>query len=251
MPKLHQIVAVREGKKSRTMRAITEVNKRLQKPALFEGINRVYTPTAVADGETPETLPTEHKPVQFKVTDLFAEVRSALTELYDITLTQDVANSNATATVTIDGQPVLNNVPITTLIFLEKQLEDLRTIVSSAPTRDPGENWSHDETTDTYQSDEVVSNRTKKVPKVLVKYDATDKHPAQTERYDVDEKVGEWHARKYSGALSLTEKKETLARINKLQDAVKQARSAANEAEVEQQQIGNDVFNFVFGNNAE
>ena len=248
MPKLHQIVAVREGKKSRTMRTVTDVNKRLQKAALFDGIHRTYTPTAVADGEQPETLPAEHKPVQLKVRDLFAEAQAAWTELYDITLTQDTANAGATATVHVDGQPVLNNIPITFLIFLEKQLEDVRALVNSAPTRDPGENWSSDETTDTFRSEEVVSNRTKKVPKVLVKYEATDHHPAQTERYDVDEKVGEWHTRKFSGALSLTEKKEALSRISKLQDAVKQARSTANDTDVEQKKVGKTVFDFVFGN---
>lgn len=248
MPKLHQIIAVRQGKVTRTGRTVGDINKRLQKPALFSGISRNYHHTYEAEGEQPDTLPPENNSVQFHADKLLKEACAAWTELFDVTATQDYANTQAKATVKIEGHPVLDNVPVTFLIFLEKQLDDIHTLVSNAPVRDPGENWQKDDTTDLFASAEFVTNRMKKVPKTHVKYNATEHHPAQTEMYHEDVKIGEWHSKKFSGALSQTQKNTLLGRIRQLQDAVKFARSEANEIEVEQEKVGGKIFDFIFGN---
>lgn len=245
--KLHQIIAVRSGKTTRLGRLITETNKRLQKPALFNGLTRNYHPTQEAEGEQPETLPPEHNPVQFRADELLKDVQKAWTELLDLTATQDTANTQAKATVQINGTPILDNVPVTFLIFLEKQLEDIYTVISNVPVRDPGETWSKDDTTDLFASEEFFTNRMKKVPKTHVKYPATEHQEAQTEMYYEDVKVGEWHAKKFSGAMSQKEKNTLLDRTRQLQDAVKVARAEANEIEIEQQKVGTQVFGFIFG----
>lgn len=244
--KLHQVIAVRKLKTARVGRTVTEINKRLQKPQLFEGVHRTYHHTYEAEGEQVETLPPEHKPVQYHAKDLLNEAYEAWTELLDVTATQDYANTKATATVEVDGKPILNNVPVTHLIFLEKQLEDIHTLLSNVPVRDPGEKWAKDETTDLFATEEFVTNRMRKVPKTHVKYPATEHHPAQTELYHEDIKVGEWHTRRFSGALSQTEKNVILKRVRQLQDAVKMARSKANEIEVENVKIGEQIFGFIF-----
>lgn len=244
--KLHQIIAVRQGKMTRLGRMITDLNKRFQKSALFNGLARNYHPTYEAEGEQPETLPPENNPVQFRAADLLDQVQKSWTELLDVTATQDYANTLAKATVKIGGEPILDNVPVTFLIFLEKQLDDIHTLVSNVPVRDPGENWTKDDTTDLFASDEFVTNRMKKVPKTHVKYHATEHHPAQTEMYHEDVKIGEWHAKKFSSALSQTEKNTMLDRIRQLQDAVKIARAEANEIEVEQEKVGKRIFDFIF-----
>lgn len=91
MAKLNQIIAVVNGKKTRAQKAITEVYKKVQKPALFEGISRTYQPS----DEEGETQPPEKKNVQFKAKDALQEAREALVDMFDADATQDWANREA------------------------------------------------------------------------------------------------------------------------------------------------------------
>lgn len=243
MAKLNQIVAVVNGKKTRSQRALTDIYKQLQKPTLFDGISRSYQPL----DEEGETQPPEKKNVQYKAKQAIAEARTALLELLDATATQDYSNCEARADVVVDGQTVLSQVPVTHLLFLEKQMTDLHTFVSQIPTLDPAETWRWDENADCFANDPAVSNRTKKVPRSHILYEATEKHPAQVEMYHEDIKVGEWRTIKFSSALPAQERNEIIGRIRKLQEAIKFAREEANNREVENVHIGNKVFDFVFG----
>ena len=81
-------------------------------------------------------------------------------------------------------------------------------------------------------SSPIQSLKSKKVPKVLVKYEATDKHPAQTELIHEDQTVGIWTTTKLSGAISSKMKSEILARYDKWELAVKDARQRANNAKL-------------------
>ncbi len=243
MAKLNQIVAVVNGKKTQTQKAITEVYKKLQKPALFEGISRSYT----ASDEDGETQPSEKKNVQYKSREAIVEARNALKELFDVTATQDWGNCQAKADVVVDGTTVLEQVPITYLLFLEKQLTDIHTFVQQIPVLDPAESWSWDENADCFATDASLSNRTKKVPRSHILYEATDKHPAQVEMYHEDVKVGEWKTIKFSSAFAAQEKNEIVLRVRRLQEAIKFAREEGNSMEVDDIKIGNKVFDFVFG----
>lgn len=243
MAKLNQIVAVVNGKKTQTQKAITEVYKKLQKAALFEGISRSYTPSD-DDGET---QPAEKKNVQYKSRDAMAEVQAALIDLFDVTATQDWGNCQAKADVVVDGTTILEQVPVTYLLFLEKQLTDIHTFVQQIPVLDSAENWSWDENSDCYATEPSISNRTKKVPRSHILYEATEKHPAQVEMYHEDVKVGEWKTIKFSSALAAQEKNEIVHRVRKLQEAIKFAREEGNSMEVDNVKIGNKVFDFVFG----
>ena len=128
-----------------------------------------------------------------------------------------------------------------------KQLTNLHSFVQQIPVLDPAETWVWDENADCYGSQVAVSNRTKKVPRSHILYEATDKHPAQVEMYHEDVKVGQWRTVKFSSALAAQEKNEIIERIQRLQEAVKFAREEANSMEVEQVTVGNKVFDFVFG----
>lgn len=243
MAKLNQIVAIVTGKKTRAQKSLTEIYKRLQKDALFEGIARTYTPT----DEDGEKQPAEKKNVQYKTRDAIQEARDTLLELFDATATQDYGNCNARADVTVDDRVILEQVPVTYLMFLEKQLTDLHTFVQSIPLLDAAESWQWDENSDCYVTEPAVSNRTKKVPRSYVLYEATEKHPAQVEMYHEDVTVGQWKTIKFSSALAAQEKNEMTQRVRRLQEAVKFAREEANSMEVDRVQLGNKVFDFVFG----
>lgn len=243
MPKLNQIIALTAGKKSQAHKTITEAYQNLQKTSLLEGISRNYKPK---DDEG-EQLPPEKKLVQSKVKDSVRGVVAALTDLFDIVATQDQANCQARANVQVDGTVVLKNVPVTTLLFLEKQLVDIHTFVEKLPTLDPGEAWSYNPDVDHYASEPYQTTKTKKVMKNHVKAEATKEHPAQVETYTEDVVVGYWTTIKFSGSIPAKEKNELLDRVRKLQEAVKLAREEANGMEVETKKIGAAVLQHIFG----
>ena len=243
MPKLNQIIAISAGKKSQAHKTITDAYQNLQKSGLLDGISRTYKPK---DDEG-EQFPAEKKLVQQKIRDVTSSVVAALTELFDVVATQDHANCLAKADVVVDGVTVLKDVPVTTLLFLEKQLVDIHTFVDKLPTLDPAEAWSYSTDVDHYVSESYQTTKTKKVLKNHVKAEATKEHPAQVETYTEDVIVGYWTTVKFSGAIPAREKNEILDRVRKLQEAVKCAREEANNTEVELKKIGAAVLQFVFG----
>jgi len=242
MTKLNQIIAVVNGKKSQCQKELTSTYKRLQKPELFDGLVRVYSP----DDEEGETQPSETKRVQFTVSDAIQEASELLTEMMDAVATQEYANTQAFADVVVDGKTVLGRVPVSYLLFLEKQLVDLNTFVSHIPTLDNAEEWHDSEEANVYKTLPKLTNRTKKVPRNHVLAEATDKHPAQVQVFTEDVKVGVWSTIKLSGAVPSKRKTEFLSRIKKLQEAVKMAREEANSTKVESQKVAKNVLSFIF-----
>lgn len=244
MAKLCQIIAVVNGKKTKTQKELTETYKKLQKPALFEGITRTYHKTQ----EDGEDFPPERKNVQYTAKQALQETEKLLSDFIDSTATMDFANCTAKADVVVGGQIILPNVPVTHLLFLEKQLVDLRTFVNTLPVLDPAEKWTFSKDTDCYVSDSFRTNKTQKVPRSHVMYHATDKHPAQVQMYQEDVKVGEWETIKFSGALPAQERNAMVEKIDALSEAVKCAREEANsKEEVENIQIAKKVFGFILG----
>jgi hypothetical protein len=175
------------------------------------------------------------------------DVTRSLTRLLDVTATKDWANCTARADVTVDGTTLVRDVPVTYLLFLEKQLTDLHAFLRKLPILDAAETWTFDPSTDVWRTEPVRTVKTKKVPRNHVKAEATDKHPAQVEVYYEDIAVGHWTTVKFSGALPARRVNELLERIEKLQDAVKFAREEANGAEVTDRRVGDAVFGYIFG----
>lgn len=243
MARLNQIIAVLVGRKSQSQKDLTEVYKKLQKSALFEGISRVYQP---ADEEG-ETLPPEGKKVQYSARQALTDARAALGELFNVTATQEFSNCAARADVSVEGQTILSDVPVTYLLFLEKQLTDLHTFVSEIPVLDPSDKWEWDQAADCFASEPFVTNRTKKIPRSHILYEATKEHPAQVEMYTEDVKVGEWRTVKFSGSLPAQERNQILQRIRNLQQAVKFAREEANNMTAQEQETAGKVFEYLFG----
>lgn len=242
MPKLNQIIAIEKSVKSQTMRELTDSHQMLQKPALLSGIARTYRPL---DDEG-EQYPAESTRVQTKSEDVISQTSEILTKLFDITATKDWANGDARADVVVDGETILDNVPVTYLLFLEKQLTDLHTFVKKLPVLDTAEIWSFDESQDVWATEPIQTTKTKKIPRNHVKAVATEEHPAQVEVYYEDVIVGYWRTVKYSGAMPATRVATLLNRVRKLQEAVKFAREEANSLEVDNQTIGEKMFNYLF-----
>ncbi|TYK53322.1 hypothetical protein FXF68_06325 [Actinomadura decatromicini] len=242
MAKLNQIIAIEKGVKGRAQREVADVLRLLQKPVLLSGISRVYRPK----DEEGETLPPESTKVQVKSEDALRDVSKTLTRLFDVVATKDWANREASADVVVDGRPILTGVPVTYLLFLEKQLNELHAVLDNLPVLDASESWTYDEGQDVWRAAPVETSRTKKVPRAHVLYEATDKHPAQVETFTEDVIVGTWTKVAFSGALPARRLNELRDRVDRLLAAVKYAREEANTAEVDDRQVGDAVFGYLF-----
>jgi hypothetical protein len=241
--KLNQAIAIEKGKKTEAHNAVTGAYQDVQKTALLSGISRVYKPK----DEDGDRLPPERTNVILTASQAIRKVRTALGDLFEATGTKEWGNTMARADVEVDGVTLMAQVPVTYLLFLEKQLVNIGTFVRKLPTLDPAEEWDWDENAAVYRTKATETNRSKKVPKVLVKAAATDKHPAQTDVYMEDINVGTWETVKFSGALPKTVADNMSARVDKLTEAVKVAREAANMQEVRTAvDYGAEVLNYIF-----
>jgi hypothetical protein len=243
MARLNQIIAVEKGTKSRSLQELNESHQQLVKTTLLAGLSRTYRPK----DEEGEQLPPESSKVQVRAEEVIKKTSEILTKLFDITATKDFTNCKARADVVVDGRVLLTQVPISYLLFLEKQLVDLQVFVKKLPILDSAESWVFDPSADCFSTTPVQTIRTKKVPRNHVKAEATEKHPAQVEVYHEDIVIGYWKIVKFSGALPQKRVNDLFERIEKLQSAVKFAREEANQTEVEDQKIGEKVFHFLLG----
>lgn len=242
MPKLNQILAVEKGIKTRVYAEITDLHKATQKPTLMNGFEKNYQ----RKDEDGENYPPESQKVQYSHKEVTAQLAEALTGLFDVTATKDFANCSTKADVVVEGQVLLKDAPATYLLFLEKQLSDMQTFFQKMSELDSGSDWNMDVSTELYKTEPMQTQRTKKVQRPIVLYDATEHHPAQTQLITEDVVVGHWTTIKTSGAIPKPQKKNILARIDKLASAVKYAREQANAAEVQERHVGKDLLDYLF-----
>lgn len=228
MTQLHQLLAIKQGARTRAQKELTGIYHQWQKPEPFNGITKTYTPK----DEEGEQLPGDYQRVQQDAEALLQQMRQALAPMYQVVADVDATNQVASASIVIDGNVIAANVPVATLLWLEKQLVDLSTVVGKIPTLDPQFVWTRDPEQDLWATDPVNTVRSKKVPRNHVKALATDKHPEQVEVFYEDVTVGTWTTRRLSGAMRAADVKALQARIATMQDAVKDARERANRADV-------------------
>jgi hypothetical protein len=241
MTRLNQVLAIEAGAKSRAARTLTDAHHELMKPVLLEGIAREYQPV----DDQGERLPPESKKVQRKVPDVVDQVRDALAKLFDVVATKEVANTSARASIMIGDVTLLEDVPVTYLLFLEKQLVDIHTFIAKLPTLDPTKEWTFDDAVGVFATPTVETVKTKKIPRNHVLAEATDKHPAQVEVYHEDVVVGNWATKLFSGALPQVRVDVLLSRVVSLQEAVKRAREEANVMEVTEMKVAKPLFDYL------
>lgn len=243
--KANQIIAIEKGIKSTAHSEGSELYKIVQKPELFEGLKKEYQSNA----EDGDKLPPESKRVQYTVDDVLRRLTRYTGELLTVTARKDWTNTVAKADVVVDGNVLLKDVPISYLLFLEKQLTDLNTFIAKLPVLDEAQDWTKDEASGLQKSGVTETHRTKKIQKAIVLYPATDKHPAQTHLATEDVVEGYWKTQRMSGAIAKTLRQEYIDKGEKLLIAVKEAREAANMQEEipSPADIGDTLFNFVFG----
>lgn len=240
--KLHQIIAVLTGKKTRAEKLLGDAHHGW-KPDLIMGLSRTYEPLD-AEGEK---QPPENKRVQVRVSEVAKRIAGELAEYFDVQATQETGNTIAAADAVVDGKTLLKNIPVGALLFLEKRLTDLRTFVQQIPTLPTDKEWSFDEASNAYVTPVTQNVRTSKVPTTHVKFQPTEHQPGQAEIIYIDKVIGYYSTRHFSGAILASTQAEMLDRVEKLLEAVKVARETANSVEVDTVKVGQPVMDFIFG----
>jgi hypothetical protein len=240
--KLNQVIAIEKGAKNRLYSAITELHKNAQKAELFYGFSKTYEPKE----EGSEQFPPEQKKVILRADDVLKETKKLFTEFLDITATKDFANVKAKANIKVGSKVLAKDVPVPYLLFLEKQITDLRTFVDKMPTLDESDDWRKEEATGLFKTEPMKTHRTSKVQEPIVLYDATKEHPAQTQLISKDVIVGYWNQTKQSGAITREDKRKLLEKVEAVLTAVKSAREEANSIEAPEKKVGADILDYIF-----
>lgn len=241
MPKLNQIIAIEKPLKTRVNAEVTEAHRTSTKTEQFNGFKKSYRKLSEDDAD----LPGEGKKVQANAEQSIKDLGSRLAELFDVTATKDWANCHAKADIVVDDTTLATQVPVTYLLFLEKQLNDIRTFVNNLPTLDDQEDWTHDPNSGLYKTGVISTHRLKKIQRPLVLYPHSPEHPAQTQLVTEDVIAGYWDTVKFSGALPAPRKASLLERVEKLSQAVKFAREQANGVEAVPQNVAGQLLAYV------
>lgn len=244
---LNAVLGEEQNIRQRVKMQLDELYKLLAKPELLTGRVEVYTPK---DEENGEQLPDKVERVQITATEVWESISGQLVMLFDITARRDFTNSDgadAVADITLDDRVLVEKAPSPYLIWLDRQLDNLKNIADRMPTLPPTSEWSlSDPIRGIYQSEETKVVRQVPGWKSLITAEATDRHPAQTHVYQDTTQVGVWQRRLYSGAMHPAEKARLLDRIVRLQNAVNTARQAANRVEAQDPRPGQALVGYLF-----
>lgn len=247
--KLHELLAVETNLETQAAKVRTDLSNTFEKKRhLFEEKRTVFIPNS----ETEQTSVELQSDIQSTVGKELTWIQEHITKALDASFQVAETNTKARADVVLeddDETVLLTNVPATALLELEKRVAEILALVNSIPTLDPAKGF----TVDTqrgggiYKAREVVKNRTKKAVKVIVKYEATKEHPAQTELVNEDVAIGKIQEQEWSGLMTPAEKSVLLNRVEILSRAIRKARSRANDTEVDKsQKIGAKLLKYVF-----
>lgn len=252
MTRLNQYIAIEQGVKSDAAKRTAELMAALSTAPLLNGLARTYQPNDVEHGYQ---YAGERTKVQLTVEEAIGQLMLTLTRLFDVTLTKDSANTAASADIVVNdpatgvSRTLAQAVPVTYLLFLEKELAKLRVFINALPVQDPAEEWTTEGAPPgQWKTEAVVTDKTKQVPRNHIKWEPPSPEyaqPAQVETYMENVPEGRWSVVKFTGAIPARQVRVYLDRVTELQRAVKFAREEANSAQITDEHAG-DILRFVF-----
>jgi len=241
--KLHELLAVEQDRKHKANQTIGEATKTFtSKDAYFDGMVKHYVPLE----EDTEQIPDETKEIVTTVKNKLAEAIETIVAGVDAHITKEETNASGVARAKLEiGGEDFGEFSATSLLALEGHFSKIREMYRAIPTLDLTRAWDFDKKQDMYKTDTEVKFRSVKRPKVIVKYEATEKHPAQTELLYLDFQVGKYETTYLSGKITMAQKADLLKRIDGLLEAVKTARAKANNVEVKNVKVAKKIFDFI------
>lgn len=249
MPKLHELLAVEQQLKTQSESTRAELKNTFDKKKhLFEEKRSSFVPNK--EGLLPASE--VQSDIQSTVPQEFKWISGIMTKAMDTSYGVAEGNMLSRADVIMDdGSVVLSNVPATALMELEKRVSEIHELIKTAPTLDPAKGFrlDPDRGKDIFKAREITKTRTQKAQRVIVKYAATEHHPAQTELVSEDVPIGTITEQEWSGLITPARKSELLEKTEELKRAVKKAKFRANEVTLTVlPKCGDAIFAFVFGN---
>ncbi len=238
---LSQFLAVRKETVHLYTEARSTIQKLFARSTVFNGSTRIYRPK----DENGEQDAPKSVPGQTRGTDVYQQLDSVIRQFVDTIATCEYGEAQARASVVVDGMVILRDAPAIFLIQFERFLDELITLVKQTPLLDVSEHWTFNAEQNCYISDEVLIGRTKKMPRPIVKAEATDRFPAQVDMWTDDVTVGFYHEVKRSSALPAKTVDDLVARLHKLKQHVTFAREEANRADVELQTVAETVLAYL------
>lgn len=242
-PELHQLLPVESNLQGLSKQIIAEAAETLRKKERFMGsVKRLEMFDANRSGEEI----TEVQDITTTVADKLAYVQEAVIRYYDAYVQKEATNQNATADLVIDDKVICKDVPATALLGLETRLKEIRNLYNEIPTLPPGIEWKETDRSGVYkQGKEEVRMKTEKTIQYKEVSKATDKFPAQVEKWTADVPVGRYISTTECSMLPVSEKSRLLGRIDRLIQAVMEARMRANSTPIVQTTIGKGIFDYI------
>lgn len=239
---LNSVVVRERNARTRARDDLTAVYRLVGHAAAFTGgVKEMQS----IDDEVPDELPEITLP-PMSAAKVFRRIDEILTPLWDLMATRDRSNQDARADIVVDGVTKAVGVPLPTLLSLERQLDDMRTVLRAMPVRDPSKVWTEDEDQGFHRAPEVRKPTTRKRMKPLSLAAATKEHKEQVQVVPVDSVVGHYISTDFSTAPSIVERDALVGRLNKLTDAVKMARTKANQTEATEMEIASELLGYIF-----
>lgn len=238
---LHQLLTRIEASKNTVNAVIKETAKVFKDGSLFRGMRKKYTPLE----EDGLPYPNEEKILSYSVANKLDYIKTSVTQFIDDELSKEETNKNTKADVVINGN-VIASLSAPALMNLENKLNSLKDMLLVIPTRDNNTAWNYDETENCHKSIPTSRFKTEKRQKPIELAPATEQHPAQVQLSTFDVRVGEWTDTYLSGEISSSEKQEVLHRFDIMLTAIKEARSIANQAKVEEVKVADKVLSYIF-----
>lgn len=252
-PRLHELLASLGDAEARSSRAQQEAIETFSKRNNhFMGGHKTLKMFDEKDAHL-EAANAQHQELTTTVGAKLNYIQKDIARWWDAFLQKEATNQEARADLVVGSEVLAEDMPAAFYIGMEKELKALRKVYEAIPTLQPGVRWEKDPTLSAQDNSKGVyrnANPAKKLKtkqsiehKVLVP--ATDKHPAQIEKWSEQVPVGEFTEDVFSGMITPAEKSVMLQRISTLIEAAKRARMRANNAEIVKKAIGKTLFKYI------
>jgi pterin-4a-carbinolamine dehydratase len=242
MTKIHELLAIERGTADRARDAMTaflDLVESSDKP--FTGLVKSYQP--YDEGERGEPVKTSLP--AFNVGDEFEKALAFLQQWSTASARKDEANACAYADVILDGDVCVGRLPATALLTMAARFTKLLTVAKAIPTNSASESWKWNNDEGWYEHS-TQHTRTQQVARVIKKAEATEHHPEQADVWMQDVSVGTVTATALSTMWPAHRKRDLIAKINEVIEALTGARKRANDTDIEEQKpIYEALFDYI------
>lgn len=239
---LSTVIGSRRSKQDHANQVAEALKGQLHRPAFTSGLNRFYTEDN-AELANMQRNADEYKTVPLTVEDALTQIRDAQVPSLDIVAEQDATNTIAKASVVVDGETLLEDVPISFLLHVERVVAEWRSkIIEILPVHDPAKTWTYDTQNRFWRSRQEKRNAYMKEVVPVVLHQGTDKHPPQVQAVQKDIYAGYWTEEHLSGGITAARKRQLLANADKFLIAVRDAIADANATPAVAMPAGEKIF---------